>query len=63
MKLLAISHFWKVKNISDYFDNIKLLKFDKILLSLNIFYIIKFFISKHNFGILSRLQIFKNSKI
>lgn len=59
----ALSRIWKVENINEYNENIKLLKFDKILMSLNLIYIIIFFITKYNLFILSFLRLFnKNFK-
>ena len=52
----ALTHTWKVENISEYQKNIKLLKFDKILLSLNIIYILIFIVTKYNFFIVSLLR-------
>ena len=52
----ALTHIWTVENISEYQENIKLLKFDKILLSLNIIYVLILIISKYNFCIVSLLR-------
>jgi len=58
----ALSYIWRVENINEYYDNIKLLKFDKILMSLNSIYIIIFFITKYNLLILSLLRFFNKKK-
>jgi hypothetical protein len=59
----ALTYIWKVQNFNEYYNSIKLKKFDKILMSLNIKYILIFFITKYNFFIISFLRFVNKNKL